>query len=532
MLFGALDLVILATYIVVVLGLVFYFSGSTKNVTQYFLADRSVPWYIIGAALFSTDVSSMAVIGLASAGHASGLAVSNFVLSACVVLILLGWVFAPFYHKTGIMTMPEFLEKRFNKYCRLFLSIISILAYVLTKVSVILLAGGIILMLVMGWDLYTSCLTIVLVTGLYTLIGGSKGIIRAQLIQFIFLIIGSSILLYVSWNAIGGLEGIQSKVPTDYFSIFKPYTDAEFPWPGMVFGALILGIWYWTTDQYIVQITLSAKDVNHARTGTIWAAWLRILPMILLVLPGIIAKGLYPDIPSSEAYVTLVKTLLSPGLRAIVVISLLSALMSSLSSCFNATATLFTLDIYSKLYPKSNDFILVNIGRIATFVLVIMGIIWVPFINAISNDIYNYVQNVQAYIAPPICVVFLMGILWSRANDKAAFIVLITGFILGMLKFIADILCHTFYWKNSFISTLANIHSLHFAIFVFLLSCVLMIVISYAGKAPTEEKIKGYTLKYANESAVSETKSKWWMFNILGTVGMIALLITYWIIFG
>lgn len=536
MLFGTLDLVILGAYVVIVMWVVVHYSGKTKNVTQYFLADRSLPWFIVGAALFSTDINSMAVLGLAGAGHSSGLAVSNFVLSACVVLVLLGWFFTPFYLRTGVMTMPEFLERRFNKYCRLYLSTISILAYVITKVSVTLLAGSIVLMNLLDWDLYTSALVMVLIAGIYTLSGGSNGIFRAQLIQGVVLIIGATVLLVLAWQEIGGVSGIKAKVPAEYFHIFKPWDHPEFPWPGMIFGALILGIWYWTTDQYIVQITLSAKDVDHARAGTIWGAWLRILPIALLVLPGIIAKGLYPDLAPNEAYMTMVKTLLPPGVRAVVVLSVMAALMSSLSSCFNATATLFTLDIYSKLYPKASGFVLVNIGRIATFVMVIMGIIWVPFISAISNDIYKYVQNVQAYIAPPICVVFLMGMVWPRANGHAALTVLITGFFLGAIKFVAEVLCHSFHWKAKAFLMLANINFLNYAIFVFLFSSALMVVVSYMSPAPPAVKIKGFTIQHANEISMEETfkqsTGKYHLINIIATVALIALLLSYWIIFA
>ncbi|MCU0429580.1 MAG: sodium/solute symporter [Cytophagaceae bacterium] len=532
MLFQTLDLVIVSIYVVGIIVYVFFTAEKSKNVSQYFLANRSMPWYIIGPALFMTDVSSMAVIGLVQEGHDAGLAVSNFVLSACVVLLLLAWFFAPFYLKTGVLTLPKYLEKRYNRQCKMYLSVISILAYVLTKVSVILLAGGLIISAAMGWDLYTSCLMLVLITGMYTLGAGSKGIIKAQSIQFVVFLIGSIVLLWYAWQGIGGLEGVQTRIPQSHFNIFKPITDSSFPWPGMVVGALILGIWYWTTDQYIVQIVLSSKNTEHARSGAIWAAWLRLLPIVLLVFPGMIAKGLYPDIPSSEAYVTMLRELIPPGVKAVVVLGLLSALMSSLSSCFNATATLFTLDIYNTLYPKANDFVLLNIGRIATFVMVIFGIIWVPFINAISNDIYRYVQGVQAYIAPPVCVVFMVGILWPRANDKAAIRVLMGGFGLGALKFLADILFYTFDCSWYAVALVAQWHSLYFAIALFFLSIVCMVVISYVYEKPSKHKIIGYTLQYANPGSSLHQRPRWHLLNVLATVGLILALLVYWLLFG
>ncbi len=536
MIFNTTDGIILSIYLIIVFGVVIYYSRKTTNITQYFLADRSIPWFAIGAALFATDISSAHMIGLAGAGFSSGLAVSNFVLSACVILVLLGWLFTPFYLKTGVFTMPEFLEKRYNEKCRMYLSTISITAYILTKVSVTLLAGGLVLKHVMGWDLYTSALVLVLAAGLYTMLGGSRGIIMVQFVQAFFLILGSGLLVYYGMDEVGGIEGLRAKVPTDYFEIFKPIDHPEFPWTGMVFGALILGIWYWTTDQYIVQITLSAKNIDHARSGTLFAAYLRLLPMLLLVVPGIIAKALYPDILASNAYVKMVTTLLPDGVRAIVVISLLSALMTSLSSAFNATSTLFTLDIYNKLYPKANDFVLVNIGRIATFVVVLFGIIWVPFIYALSSDIYYYMQSVQSYIAPPICVVFLVGILWARANGVAAISVLSVGFVLGVIKFIADIRYRSFQVRGGMVSFLGEINFLHFAIFLFVISLILMVIISLMTKAPGKDKLKGFTLKYANEivkdEAYKQETGKYKRLNMIATAGIVIILSVYWFIFG
>lgn len=536
MIFNTTDVILLVCYLILVFGVVIYYSRKTTNITQYFLADRSIPWFAIGAALFATDISSAHLIGLAGAGYSSGLAVSNFVLSACVVLVLLGWLFTPFYLKTGVFTMPEFLEKRYNEKCRWYLSTISITAYVLTKVSVTLLAGGLVLKHVLGWDIYTSALVLVLSTGLYTMLGGSRGIIMVQFLQAAFLIIGSAVLVYYGMKEVGGIDGLKAKVPAEYFNIFKPISDPEFPWTGMVFGALILGIWYWTTDQYIVQITLSAKNIDHARSGTLFAAYLRLLPMLLLVVPGIIAKALYPDIAPSSAYVTMITNLLPAGVRAIVIISMLSVVMTSLSSAFNATSTLFTMDIYNKLYPKANDFVLVNIGRIATFVVVLFGIIWVPFIYGLSSDIYFYMQSVQSYIAPPICVVFIMGILWARANGVAAFTVLVVGFALGVMKFVADILYRSFQVRVGLISFLGEINFLHFAIFLFVISLILMFVISLSTKPPGKDKLKGFTLKYANEivkdEAYKQETGKYKKLNMIATALLVLFLSVYWFIFG
>ncbi|HEY6906449.1 MAG TPA: sodium/solute symporter, partial [Ignavibacteriaceae bacterium] len=286
---SAADLVIIAGYILLVLVIGLYFRNKNKNSEEYFLAGRNVGWVAIGASLFATNISSEHFLGLAGTGAQSGLAVGHFEWLACLIVLLLGWVFTPFYLKSGVFTMPEFLEKRYNSTSRYYLSIVSIIAYVLTKISIALYAGGILLNAVMGWDMYTSAVIIVLITGLYTVIGGLSAVIYTDLVQTVILIGGSLTLTILGLNQAGGWENLTAGTPASYWHMFKPMTDPDFPWTGIVFGAPILGIWYWCTDQYIVQRVLSAKNLSNAQSGAIFAGFLKILPVFILILPGVIA---------------------------------------------------------------------------------------------------------------------------------------------------------------------------------------------------------------------------------------------------
>ncbi|MFL5728855.1 MAG: sodium:solute symporter [Cytophagaceae bacterium] len=533
--FELVDLIIVAGYFIAVFCIGFYFSGKDRNSTDYFLAGRHVAWYAIGASLFASNISSEHFIGLASSGYKSGLAVGNFEWSACLVVLILAWFFVPFYLKSGVFTMPEFIEKRFNSSSRWYLTTVSIIAYVLTKVSVTLYAGGILLQHIFGWDLYTSAMVMVLATGLYTVAGGLASVIYTEFIQTIVLITGALLLTVIGLNELGGFQALQSKVPADFFSMFKPMSDPEYPWTGIVFGTPIIGIWYWCTDQFMVQRVLSAKNIDHARAGSISSGYLKILPVFILVMPGIIAKALYPDIEPNAAYPTIVSNLLPAGIKGIVVAGLLAALMSSLASCFNSSSTLFTLDIYKKLRPQAPESSLINVGRFATCVLIVLGILWVPFIDQISSQIFLYLQSMQAYIAPPITAVFIIGIIWARANGTGAIYVLLVGFVIGATRFILEITNHHYGLANYYLRYFAEINFLHFAVFLFILSAAILIILSLLTEKPPMEKVRGLTLKYANsmtlEASYMSEGVKWKKINIIASVFLVVILSFLWFVF-
>src|SRR5438034_611367 len=446
------DLVIIGLYFCVVFAIGFYFSRKERTSADYFLAGRNVGWFAIGASLFVSNISTEHFIGLAGSGASSGLAVGHFEWLACFMVLTLGWVFVPFYLRSNVFTMPEFLELRFNRACAVYLAGVSILAYIFTKISVHLYAAGIVLERVVGWNPLTAALILVVATGVYTIAGGLAAVIYTDLVQTMILIAGAVILTVIGLDRIGGFGALRAAVPESYFHMIKPATDPDFPWTGIFFGAPILGIWYWCTDQVIVQRVLSAKDEGHARAGTIFAGFLKILPVFILVLPGLIAFALYRDafvvrngqVTNGDiAYPMLVINLMPAGLVGVMIAALMAALMGAMSSVFNSASTLVTLDFYKKIAPDANERQLVNFGRAATGVLVLLGVLWVPFIRLISSQLFIYLQAVQAYISPPIAVCFIFGILWPRLNADGAMASLLTGFVLGSLRLVFDVIDKT-----------------------------------------------------------------------------------------
>src|SRR5215468_2000398 len=436
-----LDLAIIGIYFLIVFGIGFYFSRKGKTSEQYFLAGRDIGWFFVGASLFVSIISTEHFIGLSGTGAKSGLAVGHFEWLACLILLILGWVFVPFYLRSNVFTMPQFLERRFNRQCAVYLAGISIVAYIFTKISVQLYAASVVLERVAGWSLWKTDVVLVIATGIYTIAGGLAAVIYTDTVQTLILITGAVALTLIGLDKVGGFAHLRTMVPPGYFHMMKPATDSAFPWTGIFFGAPILGIWYWCTDQVIVQRVLSARDEGHAKAGTIFAGFLKILPVFMLVLPGIIAYALFPEQVAKPdfAYPTLVLNLLPTGLVGLVMAALLAAVMGAMSSVFNSASTLVTLDFYKKLRPESSEAQLVNFGRIATGVMVLLGLLWVPFIHLLSAQLYIYLQSVQAYISPLIAACFVLGILWPRLNGSGAITSLLAGFVLGATRFILEL---------------------------------------------------------------------------------------------
>lgn len=529
---SAADLVIIAGYILLVLVIGLYFRNKNKNSEEYFLAGRNVGWVAIGASLFATNISSEHFLGLAGTGAQSGLAVGHFEWLACLIVLLLGWVFTPFYLKSGVFTMPEFLEKRYNSTSRYYLSIVSIIAYVLTKISISLYAGGILLNAVMGWDMYTSAVIIVLITGLYTVIGGLSAVIYTDLVQTVILIGGSLTLTILGLNQAGGWENLTAGTPASYWHMFKPMTDPDFPWTGIVFGAPILGIWYWCTDQYIVQRVLSAKNLSNAQSGAIFAGFLKILPVFILILPGVIAYYLSNGtVSGDQAYAWMITNLLPSGVKGLVVAGLLAALMSSLSAMFNSTSTLLTIDIYKKLKPAADEKATVNFGRITTGVMVLLGLLWIPFIGLLSdNRMYVYLQSVQAYISPPIAACFLFGIFWKRVNGRGAVAALITGLVLGGIRLVLEIQNKISPLSSDFLRFTASINFLHFAIFLFIICSAVLVLVSLATEAPSGLKLEKLVISSGDINYV--TDAKWRRVNIAASIVLVMVLLFLWLTFA
>src|SRR5438270_3089721 len=475
------DLVVIAGYFLILLGIGYWAARREKNVSaDYFLASRDVGWFAVGASLFASNIGSEHLVGLAGTGAASGLAVGHFEWLACLILLLLGWLFVPFYLRSGVYTMPEFLERRFNSASRGYFTWVSIIGYVLTKISVTLFAGGVVMREVTGYSVWTSAVILIIITGLYTVLGGLRAVIYTEVMQAVVLIIGSATMALVGLQAVGGWSGLEARVPADFFSMWKPVDHPNFPWTGIVFGAPILGVWYWCTDQHIVQRVLAARNVSEARTGTVFAGFLKILPVFIFVLPGIIASALYPDIrggAADAAYPALVTRLLPAGFKGLVLAGMLAALMSSLASAFNSCSTLLTWDVYRKLRPNATEQQLVRFGRGSTVILVALGLAWIPFMKYISPQLYIYLQSVQAYIAPPIAACFLFGVLSKRLTAPAALTTLLSGFVIGALRLGLE-LGKRHLPVGSVWAWIAGINFLHFAALLFVFSSVVLVGVS------------------------------------------------------
>lgn len=501
-----IDIAIIVVYFIIIFGIGFYFAQKERTSADYFLASRNVGWFAIGASLFVSNISTEHFIGLAGSGASSGLAVGHFEWLACIMVLLLGWVFVPFYLRSNVFTMPEFLERRYSRSCAVYLASISILAYIFTKISVHLYAAAIVLEKVVGWNPMTAALILIVATGIYTVAGGLAAVIYTDLVQTIILIIGAVILTVIGLQHAGGMEGLRAMVPASYFHMMKPASDPDFPWTGIFFGAPILGIWYWCTDQVIVQRVLSAKDEGHAKAGTIFAGFLKILPVFILVLPGLIAFALYRDsfkvvngvVQNGDiAYPMLIINLLPAGLVGIMIAALMAALMGAMSSVFNSASTLVTLDFYKKIKPDASERQLVTFGRYATGILVILGVLWVPFIKLISAQLFIYLQAVQAYISPPIAVCFIFGITWPRMNGKGAISSLLSGFVLGSTRFIFEVLDKSHHFDSPAIRWMLGMNFLHYAIFMFIVCAAVMVVVSLATPAPEPSKLAGLTFATA-----------------------------------
>lgn len=510
-----LDWWVLAAYLVILLGVALWVVlQKNKDTSDYFLAGRNVGWFVIGASIFASNIGSEHVVGLAGSGAESGMPMAHYELHAWIVL-LLGWLFLPFYFRSNIFTMPEFLEKRFDARSRWFLSIFSLVAYVITKVSVTIYAGGIVVSELLGIPFWYGAIGIVLFTGTYTILGGMKAVIYTETLQTVILIAGSIVITYLGLQEVGGWQVLKETAGSNHFNMWRPISDPDYPWTGMLFGGTIVGIWYWCTDQYIVQRTLAANNIKIGRRGAIFGAYLKLFPIFIFLIPGIIAyalakQGVLTYEKSDEVFPVLIKTLLPVGLKGLVAGGLMAALMSSLASVFNSCSTIFTIDIYKKLKPHTEEKKLLRIGKIGTAIVVLLGIIWIPFMEKIGGGVlYQYLQSVQSYIAPPITAVFLLGILWKRVNSKAAIVTLFSGLIVAALRICAEV--YQAQLSGPFLS-FATINFAHMAILMFIFSLTLCVAVSLMTNPPDYSTIKG--LSFGTLSDVDRKISRENMSNI------------------
>ncbi len=563
--FHVIDWIVIAAYFSLIMGIAFWIMRQRQqSSTDYFLAGRHMPWFVIGASVFASNIGSEHIVGLAGQGTTSGMAMAHWELHAwCVVL--LAWIFVPFYYRSKVFTMPEFLERRFNPASRWILSIVSLVAYVFTKVSVTVYAGGIVfnvLLPELRWQVtdtifldafWIGALLTVTLTGIYTVLGGLRAVVYTDTIQTVILLVGSFFITVIGLNKLGGwgeLQAICSENAKN-FALWRPNTDPDFPWLGVLIASPIIGIWYWCTDQYIVQRTLSAKDLKNARRGALWGSFLKVWPVLIFIVPGLIGYALHqkgivtipPKIVDGETvldgdkvFAVMVSSLLPIGLRGLVVGGLLAALMSSLSSLFNSCSSLFTIDIYEKIHPQASERHLVTVGRVATIFVVAMGIVWIPVMQRISQGgLYRYLQSVQGYLAPPITAVFLLGLFSKRINGKGAVAGLVIGFIAGMAKLVIQALTGG---ENPVITSpdwLVYVGQYNFLFatgWLILISFATIIIVSLLSAPPNPEQIVGLTYATATAEQKKERRESWGAFDVVLTVVVLSLVLGLYLYFS
>ena len=579
---ATVDWIVIAGYFAIILGLAWWvIKRQQKTSTEYFLAGRHLGWFIVGASIFASNIGSEHLVGLAGSGATDGVAMAHYELHAWCLLVL-GWVMVPFYMRSKVFTMPEFLERRFSPTARTVLSAISLVAYVLTKIAVGIFAGGVVFSVLLpdvnlfGLDsFWIGSILVIVVTGLYTILGGMKAVAYTEALQTIILIIGSALVTFFGLQAVGGWSELRHIVGSEMFNLWKPlvpagiegtwapikeagkmawYFNDNYPWIGMLICAPIIGLWYWTTDQYIVQRALSAPNEKEARRGSIAASFLKLLPVFIFIIPGIICyalavSGINPTLQAQligpdghiirdkaqQAFPLMVANILPIGIRGMVVAGLLAALMSSLAGVFNACSTLFTIDFYSRLKPNVSEEKLVWIGRIATAVMVIIGLLWLPIIRG-GKGLYDYLQGVQAYLAPPIFVVFFLGVFNKRLNAKGALSALITGFVLGLVRLAIDTpvkLIDGFkYTEGSFFWIMNNVFFQYYSILITVVCIGVMMIVSYMTNVPSYEKISGLTYGTVTDEHRKESRASWSKGDVIASVIVVLLIILVYIYFS
>ena len=531
---GTIDILFVVLYLLIIAGVsVWSIRKSKSSPSGYFLANRNLGWWVIGASILASNVGSEHIVGLAGTAAKSGLVMGHYELHSWIVLVL-GWVFVPFYMRSMVYTMPEFLERRYNAKARRLLSVIQLLSYVITKASVTIFAGALVFNSFLGVDFWTGAIILVVVTGIYTVLGGLHTVMYTEAIQAIVLLFGSAVLLFIGLDKVGGWQAMIASIPKEKLNMFPPLSDPDFPWVGILLASPIVGLWYWCTDQHIVQRCLAGKNEKEARRGTIFAAYLKLLPFFIFLIPGLIAYGLSQQgklelTDANAAFPTLVKAIMPVGLRGLLAGGLLAALMSSLASVYNACSTLFTMDIYQKIKPAADDKELVRVGRIATGVVVLLGMAWIPMMGRVSDTLYQYLQSVQSYLAPPIAAVFLLGVFFKRINATGAYTAMVVGFIAGLLKLTLEMFKDNF---SGIVYQFATINFLYFCILLFLFSMALMVIVSLLTDKPPEQQIRGLTFATTVAQDKAASRASWNAKDVVLSLIVVAIIISIFMYFS
>ena len=582
-----LDWTAVGAYFALLLGLTWWsILRNRDTVDDYFLAGRHLGWVVVGASIFASNIGSEHLVGLAGSGATSGVALAHFELHAWCLLVL-GWVMVPFYMRSGVYTMPEFLERRFSPAARWVLSLISLVAYVLTKMAVGIFAGGVVFGVLLpdvsveaGGLTFNSfwigSVAVVLLTGIYSVLGGMRAVAYTEAVQTAVLVVGSLLLTVFGLSALGGWSELRAVLEPEMFNLWKPivpagvegtwapvnepgrmawYFNQSYPWPGMLLCAPIIGLWYWCTDQYIVQRALAAKGEREARQGTIFAAYLKLLPLFIFIVPGMIAvalarSGRMPALAplvaadggvttqAQAAFPMMVQAVMPVGLRGIVVAGLLAALMSSLAAAFNASSTLFTLDFYQKLRPRASQAQLVWVGRVATAVLVLIALLWIPVIQG-ARGLYDYLQGMQAYLAPPIAAVFFLGVFVKRLNAAGCLAALVSGFALGLVRLAIDTPVtlgmdgyENGYAPGTLLWIVNNIYFQYYGLLIFLVSVAVMVGVSLATGAPSDTQLSGLTYATVSREQRDASRRSWDWREAAGSAVVLALIAATYVYFS
>nr|CAG4718031.1 unnamed protein product [Naegleria fowleri] len=562
-----------------------------KGSKSFFLANGNVGFIAIACSLFASNIGAEHIIGLSSSGASIGLAVGMAEVYSPIWILVLGWLFIPFYLRTQVFTLPEFIEKRFDRNCRMYLSMMSLVMYVMTKISVSIYAGVVVFKVLLGWDVWISAAAVVISTGIYTVLGGLSAVIYTEVLQTFVMIIGATILFAQGMIKVGGYSGLEKNLPDSMMHLFQPPSHHDFPVTGVLFGMTWTSMWYWCTDQSIVQRALAAKDLANAIRGCVLAALIKFLPLFLMVIPGMIARVLIPEVKDdpNSAYILLITKLAPPGLKGLLLSAIIAALMSSLASLFHSSSTLFTMDFYRVVReyfdkrrimqnaqqilstpregnvpaaadPNSSEFDLPNrnteyvvVGKLAGAVVTVIGLLFIPVVQVLSKQLYIYTHKIMGYLAAPIAVIFLMGVLFKTPNQYGCIFTLILGNTLGLSRLFLEALFNRTSFNMYKLPHVARvildnyIHSnfLHFSACIALFSIISLFVVSWMTGSSSPEKTKHLTLNYsqifrsARESisqqqsfstALKENSSH--VVNVLFTLFVLMTLFSLYVIFG
>ncbi len=528
---GAIDLVIIVVYLI---GIVWYgiSKGKQESSEDYFLAGRNMTWPIVGISLFAANIGSSTLIGLTSDAFQTNVAVYNYEWMAAVVLVFFAIFFLPFYLRSKVYTMPEFIERRFDSRSRYLFSGITIIGNVVIDTASGLYAGNLILKIIFpGVPSWVIIACLALAAAAYTIPGGLSSVVHTEVIQAVLLICGSMVLTYFCFKEVGGWSGMIdglnamreagsiSKTPGEIMSLVRPASDAKLPWTGLVLGVPLLGFYFWANNQFMVQRVLSAKDLNHGRWGALFAGLLKLPVLFIMVIPGVVAIVLFTDLDVSflnypvtkdgaeiicanladcpnMTFPVLIYQLLPTGVLGLVIAGLLAAMSSSISATLNSASTLITMDFVSKMNKNITNKGLVRVGQIATVILVICAAIWSPMIESVASSLWEYLQLVLGYISPPIVAVFIVGLFYKRANGDGAFWSLILGYVVVVAFILVKI--------SGIAPEATDIHFLHQVPALFLICVLLNLTISHLTPPPPADKVASMT--WTREIYREETK--------------------------